>query len=654
MKKILLKILGAVLCVCMLGSMLVGCSETKWGGTQMTEWGEVNAQSLGGFVAETENYIYYLNGMAVSTKDNTFGVPVKGALMAAKKSNLSETEVVVPKLFAASDYSAGVYIYGDYVYYGSPSTDKTPDGTVANSEMMFMKSKLDGTENKVLFSVDTLSMQYRIVENEGNVYVIYYDTDSASIISRNVDTGKVITVAKTDEKINGTESLNEFMFMKNAVTGQAVVVYTNTVYRYEEYNEEFVENVGSRTVENYNKLYAYSVGDTAGTCIYDGKDTGLTYDLLLVDENCVYYSATDQSANVDNYAVSIADFVGKAVGTEISSTYVASTNLIVSLDEVYTFDSEAGKLYKDTLRKYKEGTNEEPKEKTCVAVSSTISSLITVKDGFVYYYNTNNQICKTYVNENRENQAQYIFDGETVNYNIEDAMEIRVSDDTAVTTWYQPEFVTINGVEYLFYCDNSSAGLNYIKYVEAGKLPVGEDTDDDEEGKADTFYIEGSAFIGKILDADKADMYEYKISNVSTKLVNGILPLETDEDGNYKLNSENKLYSTLIEDLRSEYEALPSAVKNKVADSTIEDLEEYEKAIEIANLLYTLEGMEKINQYDETSTEYLNLKAAYEAVKADMEKHYASDNWSTIDALIENNLKSYYSIAYNEFEADEE
>ena len=647
MKKILLKILGAVLCVCMLGSMLVGCNETKWGGTQMIDWGNVNAQSLGGFVAETDNYVYYLNGMAVSTKDNTFGVPVKGALMAAKKSDLTDTEVVVPKLFAASDYSAGIYIYGDYVYYGSPSTDKTPDGTVANSEMMFMKSKLDGTGTKVLFSVGTLSTQYRIVGAGEDVYVIYYDTASASIISRNVNTGSAITVAKTDEKIDGYESLNKYMFMKNSVTGKAVVVYTTTVYQFPEYNADLAEAMGSRPAQKYNKLYAYVAGEAEGTCIYDGKDAKETYDLLLVDENYVYYSATDENANVDAYAVTILDFIAnanaqtessKVKGEIIDSTYAVSTNLIVSIDEVYTFDSEVGKLYKDTLRKYS-------KNKTCVAVSSTISSLITVKGDFVYYYNTNNQICKTYIGDG---EAQYSFDGQTVNYNIEDAMEIRISDDTAVTTWYQPEFVNISGVEYLFYCDNSSAGMQYVKYVDLGAVAVGEDTDNNDE--ADKFYVEGGKMIGEILNADKADMYEYKVNNVSTKLDNGVLPLEKDDDGNYKLNSENKLYSTLIEELRSEYDALPSAVKNKVEKEVVEDLENYERAIEIANLMYTIKGSEKINQYEETSTEYLSIKNAYDAVKADLQKYYKNDDWSTIDALIENNIKAYYWTARNEFD----
>ncbi|MBQ7236405.1 MAG: hypothetical protein IJX03_04540, partial [Clostridia bacterium] len=168
--------------------------------------------------------------------------------------------------------------------------------------------------------------------------------------------------------------------------------------------------------------------------------------------------------------------------------------------------------------------------------------------------------------------------------------------------------------------------------------------------EADKFYVEGGKMIGEILNADKADMYEYKVNNVSTKLDNGVLPLEKDDDGNYKLNSENKLYSTLIEELRSEYDALPSAVKNKVEKDVVEDLENYERAIEIANLMYTIKGSEKINQYEESSAEYLSIKNAYDAVKADLQKYYKNEDWSTIDALIENNIKAYYWTARNEYD----
>ena len=200
MKKVLFKVLCGLLAVTILLSLPACSKKDKWKGTSMTDWKEV--VSIGGFVAETQNYLYYINGIGTSTESNTFGAPVKGSLMAVAKADLGKseseikTEIVVPKLFVANDYNAGVYIFDDYVYYGTPSTDKTPEGTVANSEMMFMKTKLDGTDSKVLFSIDTLSAEYRIVEKDDTVYIVYYDATNSELISYNTANKAKAVIAK--------------------------------------------------------------------------------------------------------------------------------------------------------------------------------------------------------------------------------------------------------------------------------------------------------------------------------------------------------------------------------------------------------------------------------------------------------------------------
>ena len=158
MKKILIKILSCALCICLLGSVLSGCKDNKWTATSLKDWGNTKDIVNGGFIAETQNYFYYLNGVANSSADNTYGKPVKGTLMVAKK-DLSQTEIAVPKLFAASDFDAGIYIFGDYVYYGTPSTDKNSSGNIAKSEMMFRCAKLDGSSDELLFTVGALSYQ---------------------------------------------------------------------------------------------------------------------------------------------------------------------------------------------------------------------------------------------------------------------------------------------------------------------------------------------------------------------------------------------------------------------------------------------------------------------------------------------------------------
>lgn len=640
MKKFFVKILCGLLCVSMLLSA-TACSEGKWAGSKMKAWGEV--QSVGGFVAETENYLYYLNGVANSSADNTLGKPVKGALMAVDKSDLTKTEIAVPKLFAATDYDAGVYIFGDYVYYGSPSTDKTPEGTIAKSEMMFMRSKLDGTDTKTLFTVSNLSVEYRMVEKDGAVYIVYYDANNTELISYNAKTGAKTVIAKTDVKTSGNESLKDYVLLDNGALDTAVVLYTVTVYS-EKYDADKIEDSSiQRTEYGYNKVYAYSAGDVkadgaemVGKCVYDGtvenSNEGDTYAVTLATEDYVFYTKTDRFGAVKNYGLSVEDFCDGKVGQEVVADYVVATNLFVSLEEVYVLDSDSSeenaentvkKIYKDTMIK----ANATAESKKLVALGNTISTLLFVNGNYVYYYNTSNQIARIDVTLG------------------EDAVEERVSEDTVALTWYDPELITIGSVTYLFYCDNSASGLSYIKYVDIATVATAEDTDDD--GENDKFYLEGANFMGKILDADKADMYEAVVSKIAGGFTNGVLNFDLDENGDYKL-TDGKLSVKAVEDARAQYEALAGGVKEKVSSSTLKTLKKYEDAIEIASLLYKLDG---IIDYDNLSeTEQQSFKTIYESIKDAMNKHYASSDWSSIDNVIDVNLKANYSKAVAEFE----
>jgi hypothetical protein len=121
----------------MLCSSLIACANNNWSGSNLS-LAPSKAGSLvenGGFIAETENYVYFINGMADSNADNTLGTPIKGALLVAEKSNLSKTEIAVPKLFVASNTSAGLFIDGEYVYYVHSFYGKDcTESTLATSE----------------------------------------------------------------------------------------------------------------------------------------------------------------------------------------------------------------------------------------------------------------------------------------------------------------------------------------------------------------------------------------------------------------------------------------------------------------------------------------------------------------------------------------
>ena len=614
MKKALIKIFGMGLAVCLLLSSFAGCSSASWKGSSVSGWGAVKEESLGGFIAETENYYFYINGIGSISSDNTLGVPTKGALYAIKKGDLSTNVVTVPKLFSTTDYAQGLYFNGDYVYYGTNSTEKNSDGDIAYGEMTFTRSKLNGTETTSYFTVDSLSVQHRFVEKDGKVYIVYFDSTDSEILSYDTSAKTSTSIIKKDEKTDipkdAPETLDVCSFVDVVGKDGLVLAYTTTIYT-EGYNEDRLEDTESaRGTESYNNVYAVVGGADKAQVIYEGKAKNEKFAITMIKGGYVYYTKT-VGATTKAYAVTIENFLNKQEGIEIIADYATTTNLIVSLDEVYTVAE--GKVYRDTMVKTKASNA----TKQLVAKNEAITTLLFVDGTDLYFYDASN----------------YISRGEL---GKENADVIRVSDNAAATTWYAPEIVEFNGKKTLFYVDVSSSGMSYVKYVDLTSAVKGEDTDDD--GENDAFYLEGQEFISVMSAEDKATAFEAKVNNLDTKLKDGKL-VYTEKDG--------ALTVPAVEDVRKAYDNLEKDVKDCVDETVMEKLANMEEAIKIANLLNKLDGIYNFDMLNEN--EKTDLKNAYELIKGDIEKFYASDDKDAVIAYIDTNLLYNYQRAGAEF-----
>ena len=611
MKKFLAFTVATILSLTALFSLTACGNKAKWNGVSADFSSlDANAQIVGSFIGQTDNYVYYINGLATSTEDNTLGVPVKGALMAAKKTDLTKTEVVVPKLFAGSDYNAGVYIYGEYVYYGTPSLDKNSSGQIANYEMAFMKTKLDGTGSELLFTIPTLSAEYRIAQKDGKVSIVYYDADSSSIKCFDLSSKTTTTIATTDATAD--KSLSAYKFLDNsAVKGGVSVVYTVTVYSEKYYEDKASQEDYSRATESYNLMYVLKAGESEGTLVGNGAETKMTYAVTMVDGDNVYFTETDEKSEVKTY-VSTALALGSTDKVEIKNAgYAVDANVIISKDEVYSLTE--GKIYKVSL------VGEDKDCKKVVAIASSASTLLTVKDGYAYYYNASNNLVR-------------------IELGNQDANEQLVSEDTVSTAWYAPVFMTVGEKDYVFYLDNSNTGLSYVKYVDLDGDVIAEDTDDDKED--DKFYLNGHAFLGKLLDSDQASIFTAKVGKIATdNVVSGALQFE-------EVTSDGVTTLTVkaVTDARKEYEeVLTASVKELIEEATLTTLANYERAITIANLYKKLDAVRNYETLSETEKQA--VKTAYESIKADVTAFKAESNYTTIRDLLGSDLNRNYQKA---------
>ena len=618
MKKIFIKLFVSVLAVCLLLTSLTACGGS-WSGTSMKNWGENDV--VGGFIGEKGDYVYFINGIAANTLDNTFGVPVKGSLMAMDKNDFTTAEVVVPKLFVAKDYNAGLYIYGDYVYYGTPNTDMATDGTVANSELVFMKTKLDGTGSEKLFVLTEIGAEYRILESNGVVYIVYRDVEDGQLEVFNTSTKTVDVIVKGGEDVEGYESLDDFHFTPN---GESVTI----VYSVIVYSEKYFENKTERAKESYNAVYAYKLGDVtdggktpAGTKILDGKTENATYALSFEEAGKLFFTETI-NGNVKTYYRDLTDLTAGAKVKVANSDVVTEANLIVDENGlvVYTIDNNA--IVKTVLdESYKTQSKK-------IALTDKAKTLIEINGDYMYFFDSTSGISRIKIT------------GEE----LSDVVE-KVSYDTVNSSWYAPEIMTFGQDTYMFYLDNSTIGASYVRYVKLNAEAVGEDTDDDQ--KLDTYKLEGHKYIGKITDADQASIVDVVITEVSNTLESGKLVFDKDEKGNV-IFVDGKLSVKAVEEARAFYEEQTDAVKALVATNSIDALKKYEKAIEKASLYYKLEGIRS----DLIDTDA--FEAIYKEVKSAIEEFRASSDYSTVSAVINNNLLWNYEKALDLFKADKE
>lgn len=626
MKKTLLKIFVSVLAVCTGLMCFVGCGG-DFNPDSITLTTLTKEVEVGGFIAETENYVYYINGVGDSNGDNKYGVPVKGSLMAADKADLTKTCVVVPKLFVATDYKAGVYVYDGYVYYGTTNTDLNSSGNVAKDELVFAKSKLDGTETEILFNAGALSTEYRIVKAaDKTVYIIYYSSADKAIISYNASTKEKITVAKTDDE--AAESLDAYKFVDNegAVNG-AVVMFSSTVYS-EEFNQAKKDSLGdkySRATESYNKVYAYKPGDVsdtgfAGAVVADGnKNIPTKFSFVSVKGKYVFIKETDgtDKAITVTYAVNALDLAKTKI---LNASYVEDGTLINDLNAAYKVVD--GYLVKLSLVDSIEGENG---AYNTVMKADSVSKLLFTEGDYVYYVNSSTFLA-------RKNM---------MNFENENAFEQVISEGKIADSWYAPEIRNGN----VYYCDASEYGNSYIKYASVSDALDIERDDDTDEIVSVKFAVH--TLIGKVTDADTASFAETEINDYLKELKDNKIVFDTDDEGKYVLK-DGKPVCTPLDKANEVYENLGD-LKDLVSETTETSLKNYNKAKELSVELFALKDFDKLSETEKTALKdtFEKVYAKTEALKKDKDYSY-----NTVTGMVETNAMYYLNLANKFFNTD--
>ena len=597
--------------------------------------------SNGGFAVEKGNYVYYVNGKQANTADNTFGTPVKGAIMRISKTDLaarnySSVDTVVPHIAYSGNYNSGIYVYGDYVYYATPSTEKNSDGEVLNGNLAFKRTKLDGTDTMkdyyVQYSDNSIEYRYVTMPNSDTVYLLYVAT-SETLFGESSGVTNLHSV-NTSNGVNTLLAYNvsAVTFDKNDLTNPRVY-YTMQV-------PNFVSGATSK-FSAYNQVYTVTADATErNTYNFDGVED---YDK---DKNPLYINCGklvfDGIGKIQGMTNDVTQFNGEGADKVERSplTYTVSSYENGNLYYTRTSSKDANTqlLFSVTDTELTaNGWNPvtgNPEDDKCLIRDGSNASLYT------YMYNAAGALDEVLIASS---------DG-FVKAKVNEGKIATVVDNTNrynLTTGGQPTVLftqTVEGADYIYY--SLSGGSGYT----VNRICIDGTYDDYRRYPVSNAVNEYTPV--KILDLDSSSDW-YKPELIEGQL---LFPTETKnmsdynyvmvcdlrgEDGKVMSNAKIKELNDKYEDVKEDIEAIDSTVYENLQNALW-----YAHYTNEASYIDTLiKAYQDIMNYDEEhfwSKESVEKFKAFVDAKADGEWSKYADTKKVNGVDVASNKLSYY------------
>jgi len=250
MKKKIFVIIAMLVIVCL---VLVGCESYK---NAKFSKGDTSAPVLsnGGSVVVQGDYVYFINGYSgylTTATANWFGNVLKGAILRIKvgETDMSKAEVIVPKSVMSESSNTGFSIYGDYIYYVSPSADEDRSGKVLTDNLQFLRTGLDGQNTAILLEIENgTSTTYKYAPNG-----LYYVKDSSLYFKAYAKKYN----KKKDGCLIAEDVTSTFFPVSETYQGQEtlsdVVFYTKAAEKTYDYSNELWAYVGGKSVKVVDK-----------------------------------------------------------------------------------------------------------------------------------------------------------------------------------------------------------------------------------------------------------------------------------------------------------------------------------------------------------------------------------------------------------------
>ena len=287
--------------------------------------------------------------------DNKFGSVVRGAIMRVTldaDGNVVDDSLVtvVPKVVYSGQQDVGFAIYGNWLYYVSPSVKVDKQGNRITTIVDFYRVKLDGTGTQKITEVDSASVNYVFTETA----LLYHLGSSIYSVDLTGDKFEAKTIA---------EDVTGYMFPAVKSTGDNAPAVDGYVY----YTKADEDNY-----ETANHLY---VTDVKGTF-------------------------TEELIGPDTYTTNANDYVNRVIVTPVKiEDGVLYYNKAYTANGATVAEGLYSGLYSYDLTDWTEGAIDKANEQKLSIVA--VNALYTITDGVVLGKTSSNMVLYSYAGSDK-------------------------------------------------------------------------------------------------------------------------------------------------------------------------------------------------------------------------------------------------------------
>ena len=211
-------------CLALALAVFVGFSVTGCGKKKNKKFAnaQTTVSSNGGMVARHGNTLYFVGGIEESSAINNNVIT-----SAIWKVEVDETGNFVsdPVVFVDSIVGfefGSIHIFGDNLYYATPSTSKNSSGEVLSGILEFWRKPLSGGKAKKVYSTSSneeTGYQYAFYPSgEKDLFLVVYEEKAKTLVSVDIGTNPKKKTIATDvtgvvfAEAGATEGANKYVF----------------------------------------------------------------------------------------------------------------------------------------------------------------------------------------------------------------------------------------------------------------------------------------------------------------------------------------------------------------------------------------------------------------------------------------------------------